>query len=263
MNSIEIKDLSIGYDAHSKKIKTVASQLNGRLNEGRLTCLLGANGVGKSTLLKTLSGFLPKLQGNILIGNKDIEDYSDKELAKLIGVVLTAKPEIQNMTAREMVALGRSPYTGFWGTLGEKDNHIVDKAIEMVGIEALAQRMINTLSDGERQKVMIAKALAQQTPVIYLDEPTAFLDFPSKVEMMRLLKSLARETGKIIFLSTHDVSMALQLADDVWLMERHDNKRTLTIGTPRSLADEGILQRFIEGDGIKFDSNTLTIHVVP
>ena len=108
-----------------------------------------------------------------------------------------------------------------------------------------------------------AKALAQQTPVIYLDEPTAFLDFPSKVEMMRLLKSLARETGKIIFLSTHDVSMALQLADDVWLMERHDNKRTLTIGTPRSLADEGILQRFIEGDGIKFDSNTLTIHVVP
>ena len=109
MNSIEIKDLSIGYDAHSKKIKTVASQLNGRLNEGRLTCLLGANGVGKSTLLKTLSGFLPKLQGNILIGNKDIEDYSDKELAKLIGVVLTAKPETQNMTAREMVALGRSP----------------------------------------------------------------------------------------------------------------------------------------------------------
>ncbi|MDD7075457.1 MAG: ABC transporter ATP-binding protein, partial [Prevotella sp.] len=137
MNSIEIKDLSIGYDAHSKKIKTVASQLNGRLNEGRLTCLLGANGVGKSTLLKTLSGFLPKLQGNILIGNKDIEDYSDKELAKLIGVVLTAKPEIQNMTAREMVALGRSPYTGFWGSLGEEDNHIVDKAIEMVGIEAL------------------------------------------------------------------------------------------------------------------------------
>ena len=113
MNSIEIKDLSIGYDAHSKKIKTVASQLNGRLNEGRLTCLLGANGVGKSTLLKTLSGFLPKLQGNILIGNKDIEDYSDKELAKLIGVVLTAKPEIQNMSAK-MAASVRMRLSSSW-----------------------------------------------------------------------------------------------------------------------------------------------------
>ena len=215
MNTIEIRNLSIGYDAHLKKIKIVASGLNGTLNEGRLTCLLGANGVGKSTLLKTLSGFLPKIQGNILIGKKDIGEYGDKELAKLIGVVLTAKPDIQNMTAREMVALGRSPYTGFWGTLGNEDNRIVDKAIEMVGIESLAQRMIDTLSDGERQKVMIAKALAQQTPVIYLDEPTAFLDFPSKVEMMRLLKALAKETGKIIFLSTHDVIMALQLADDV------------------------------------------------
>ena len=259
MNTIEIRNLSIGYDAHSKKIKIVASGLNGTLNEGRLTCLLGANGVGKSTLLKTLSGFLPKIQGNILIGKKDIGEYGDKELAKLIGVVLTAKPDIQNMTAREMVALGRSPYTGFWGTLGDEDNRIVDKAIEMVGIEALAQRMIDTLSDGERQKVMIAKALAQQTPVIYLDEPTAFLDFPSKVEMMRLLKALAKETGKIIFLSTHDVSMALQLADDVWLMEKNGKERTLNIGTPHTLADKGILQRFIEGEGIHFDSKTLTI----
>ena len=230
MNCIEIRNLSIGYDAHSKKAKTVASALNGCLCEGRLTCLLGANGVGKSTLLKTLSGFLQKIQGEIIINNKDIEEYSDKELARLIGVVLTAKPEIQNMTAREMV-----------------------------GIKALADRMIDTLSDGERQKVMIAKALAQQTPVIYLDEPTAFLDFPSKVEMMRLLKSLARETGKIIFLSTHDVSMALQLADDVWLMERDGDKRTLTIGTPNALADEGTLQRFIEGEGIHFDPTTLTI----
>lgn len=261
MNCIEIRNLSIGYNAQSKKAKIVASRLNGLLNEGNLTCLLGANGVGKSTLLKTLSGFLPKLEGNIFIDNKDISEYGDKELARLIGVVLTAKPEIQNMTAREMVALGRSPYTGFWGTLGTEDNRIVDEALEMVGITALAHRMIDTLSDGERQKVMIAKALAQQTPVIYLDEPTAFLDFPSKVEMMRLLKSLARATGKIIFLSTHDVSMALQLADDVWLMERNKDERTLTIGTPHSLADEGILQRFIEGDGIHFDSTTLTINI--
>ena len=273
-NRIEIRDLCIGYGARSKNIKTIGCHLNGCLIEGQLTCLLGANGVGKSTLLKTLSGFLPKLGGNILIsdsgrnghngrnGHKDITEYSDKELAKLIGVVLTSKPDIQNMSAREMVALGRSPYTGFWGSLGEEDNHIVDKAMEMVGISELSKRMIDTLSDGERQKVMIAKALAQQTPVIYLDEPTAFLDFPSKVEMMRLLRSLARKTGKIIFLSTHDVSMALQIADNIWLMEKHNDKsRTLTIGSPHALAENGILPRFIEGEGIHFDPKTLTIRI--
>ena len=267
-NRIEIRDLCIGYGARSKNIKTIGCHLNGCLIEGQLTCLLGANGVGKSTLLKTLSGFLPKLGGNILIsdngrnGHKDITEYSDKELAKLIGVVLTSKPDIQNMSAREMVALGRSPYTGFWGSLGEEDNRIVDKAMEMVGISELSKRMIDTLSDGERQKGMIAKALAQQTPVIYLDEPTAFLDFPSKVEMMRLLRSLARETGKIIFLSTHDVSMALQIADNIWLMEKHNDKsRTLTIGSPHALAENGILPRFIEGEGIHFDPKTLTIRI--
>ena len=176
--------------------------------------------------------------------------------------MLTSKPDIQNMSAREMVALGRSPYTGFWGSLGDEDNRIVDKALEMVGISELGNRMIDTLSDGERQKVMIAKALAQQTPVIYLDEPTAFLDFPSKVEMMRLLRSLARETGKIIFLSTHDVSMALQIADNVWLMEKQgDNSRTLTIGSPHALAENGTLPRFIEGEGIFFDRTTLTIRI--
>lgn len=262
MNCIELKNLNIGYGANSKKTKLIASGLNGMLHEGRLTCLIGANGVGKSTLLRTLSGFLPKLDGNILIGGKDIQEYSDKELARLIGVVLTAKPEIVNMSAKEMVALGRSPYTGFWGTLGTEDKRIVSEAMEMVGVTALGNRMIDTLSDGERQKVMIAKALTQQTPVIYLDEPTAFLDFPSKVEMLRLLKSLARETGKIIFLSTHDVSMALQLADDIWLMERDaGGKRTLTIGSPHELAEDGTLPRFIEGKGIEFDRETLTIRI--
>lgn len=263
MNCIEIIELNIGYGANTKKTKVVASGLNGKLHEGRLTCLLGANGVGKSTLLKTLSGFLPKLSGRIVIGGKDITEYGDKELARLIGVVLTAKPEVQNMTAREMVALGRSPYTGFWGNLSDEDNRIVEEAMEMVGIAPLGKRLIETLSDGERQKVMIAKALAQQTPVIYLDEPTAFLDFPSKVEMMRLLRSLARETGKIIFLSTHDVSMALQLANDIWLMEKGDDgKRTLTIGEPHKLAEDGTLPRFIEGEGIQFDRETLTIRIL-
>lgn len=260
MNNIIIKELSIGYGG--RKTKVIAEHLNGTLQEGQLTSLLGANGVGKSTLLKTLSGFLPKLGGQIEIGGKDIEEYSDKELAKIIGVVLTYKPDVQDMTAREMVALGRSPYTNFWGTLNAGDQRIVDNAMEITGTSTLAHRHINTLSDGERQKVMIAKALAQQTPVIYLDEPTAFLDFPSKVDMMRLLKSLAHDTGKIIMLSTHDVSLALQITDMVWLMERDaDNRRRLTIGAPASLAADGTLSRFIERKGICFDPATITIRI--
>ena len=133
-------------------------------------------------------------------------------MSRLIGIVLTEKPDVQNMTIEELVGMGRSPYTGFWGTLDDEDKKIVGEAIQLVGIENLQGRMVHTLSDGERQKVMIAKALAQQTPIIYLDEPTAFLDFPSKVETMQLLRRLALEEQKTIFLSTHDVELSLQLA---------------------------------------------------
>ena len=162
------------------------------------------------------------------------------------------------MTTEELVGMGRSPYTGFWGTLDQDDKTIVAEAIRLVGIEKLQGRMIHTLSDGERQKVMIAKALAQQTPVIYLDEPTAFLDFPSKVETLQLLRRLAKEQEKTIFLSTHDVELAIQMADTIWLMETDG----LCIGTPRQLADNGILSRFIERDGIEFNRENLTLRVI-
>ena len=194
---------------------------------------------------------------------------TDKELSKLIGVVLTEKPDVRNMSVRELVSLGRSPYTGFWGTYHEEDLRIVDEAIEMVGITALTRRPIHTLSDGERQKVMIAKALAQQTPVIFLDEPTAFLDYPSKVEVLQLLRRISREAQKTIFLSTHDVELALQLADTIWLMTRRQgDKETgrqgespVTIGSPEALAASGDLGRFIERENIVFDNETLTIKV--
>jgi len=182
---------------------------------------------------------------------------TDKERSRLIGIVLTEKPDVQNMTIEELVGMGRSPYTGFWGTLDSDDEAIVSEAIRLVGVESLKGRMIHTLSDGERQKVMIAKALAQQTPIIYLDEPTAFLDFPSKVEMMQLLRRLAVEEQKTVFLSTHDVELSLQLADCIWLMEPD----RLNVGTPHQLAEEGALSRFVEHDGITFDRATLTIHV--
>ncbi len=161
------------------------------------------------------------------------------------------------MRVYELAGMGRSPYTGFWGTLSEEDHRLVDEAICMVGIEALKERMIHTLSDGERQKVMIAKALAQQTPVIYLDEPTAFLDFPSKVDMMQLLHRLAVDEQKTIFLSTHDVQLALQLADRLWLMD----EQGLHVGTPQELAASGTLNHFVEREGITLDNRTLTIHV--
>lgn len=239
----------------------VAAGLNATINRGELTCLLGCNGIGKSTLLRTLSAFQPALDGEITIAMGahplPIAQLTDKQLSRQLGIVLTEKPDVQNMTTEELVGMGRSPYTGFWGTLNDNDRRLVDEAITLIGIANLKGRMVSTLSDGERQKVMLAKALAQQTPIIYLDEPTAFLDFPSKVEIMQLLRRLAAEEQKTIFLSTHDVELTLQLADRIWLME----PGRLSVGTPRQLADDGVLSRFIEHNGISFDRQTLTIHV--
>ena len=228
--TIRLKNLAIGYKAKNNT-KVVASGLCTEINSGELTCLLGANGVGKSTLLRTLSAFQPKLEGEIDIMDREIGTYSDKELSRTIGVVLTEKCDVRNMMARELIEMGRSPYTGFWGTLHGEDREIVERSISLVKIENLADRMVHTLSDGERQKVMIAKALAQQTPVIFLDEPTAFLDFPSKVEIMQLL----------------------QIADKIWLMDRQHG---ITIGTPEDLALEGHLSGFFARKGIVFDMET-------
>lgn len=207
--NITLEQLSVGY----KGFPPVVSNINVEIKSGELTCLIGSNGIGKSTLLKTLTGFLPKLSGRLLLDGRDINMLSQRERAKYISIVLTYKSDVQNLSITEMVGMGRMPYTGFWGKLNTSDQTIVAEAIEMVGIEHLKNRMIQTLSDGERQKVMIAKALAQQTPVILLDEPTSFLDFPSKVEMLQLLHRLAKETNKVVFLSTHDLELALRIAD--------------------------------------------------
>lgn len=210
--TIKISGLETGYI--SKKGNTVITRdIDASLESGELTCLLGPNGAGKSTLLKTLTAFIPPIQGDIFIEGKSLKDYSAPELAKVIGVVLTEKLSISNMTVEELISMGRSPYTGFWGKMSEYDKMAVEESINLVNINNLRGRMVQTLSDGERQKVMIAKALAQETPVIFLDEPTAFLDYPSKVEILQLLKRLAIEKDKTVFLSTHDMELALQIAD--------------------------------------------------
>ena len=249
MESVRLEKLTIGY-LSKKNRKTVATDINASLESSRMTCLIGPNGVGKSTLLRTLSAFQPPLNGAVFIHGKNLASLKEKQLAKMVGVVLTAKPDVQNMTVEEMVGLGRSPYTGFWGTLNADDKAIVDEAIDMVGIRPLFR---------SRQKVMIAKALAQQTPVIFLDEPTAFLDYPSKVEMMQLLHRLSRTADKTIFLSTHDLELVLQIADTVWLMSDGGH---LDMGTPHQLAESGALSNFIEKKGIVFDRKQLSVRVL-
>lgn len=218
-----------------------------------LTCLLGPNGAGKSTLLKTLSGFLAPISGDILIDGRPLTAYSSTELARMIGVVLTERITLDNMTAREPRRHGSQSLHRILGRLSNDDMAIVDHAIEIVGITSLSQRMINTLSDGERQKVMIAKALAQETPVIFLDEPTAFLDYPSKVEIMQLLRRIAREEDKTVFLSTHDLELALQIADKIWLL---DKIHGVTTGIPEDLSLNGALGRYFEREGVAFDIAT-------
>jgi iron complex transport system ATP-binding protein len=249
---IELNDLTTGYGQHA-----VTSHIHAVLRPGQLISLLGPNGVGKSTLLRTLGAFQPPLGGEIRVGGQPIGEMTSAQLSRIIGVVLTERPDIQNMPVRDMVSMGRSPYTGFWGRLTPEDETLVDEAMQQTWVTDLSDRMINTLSDGERQKVMIAKALAQHTPIILLDEPTAFLDFPSKVEMMRLLGRLAHQMQKIIFLSTHDVEMALQLSDSLWLM----TKEGITTGTPSQLAQDGTIARFIQCEGVLFDAATLTLRV--
>lgn len=208
---ISLSQLSVGYSSSHP----VISDISVELHSGQLACLIGENGIGKSTLLKTLTGFLPKLKGRLLLDNRDIESFSQQELARQVSIVLTQKPDVQNLTIEEIIGLGRSPYTGFFGRLRAEDRLVVDDAIAAMGIEKLRGRMIQSLSDGERQKVMIAKALAQETPVILLDEPTAFLDFPSKVDTFQSLRNMAHERDKLILLSTHDLDLAARFADSL------------------------------------------------
>ena len=214
-----LKDLVIGYNTRAGQ-RRVTAPLSVKLPEGRLICLVGRNGVGKSTLLRSLSGLQPPLSGDVLLGGSSIASYSHKALARLVSVVTTRDVPVPSMTSWEVVALGRSPYTQFWGQLSPADKEIVDRSIDITGISPLASRRVGSLSDGERQKVMIAKAIAQETPVILLDEPTAFLDYPSKVSTLSLLSRLAREMGRTILVSTHDVEHALRLSDEVLLLQQ-------------------------------------------
>lgn len=222
MTAITTNRLTVGYRGHR-----VVEDISLSLPCGRLVCLLGPNGAGKSTLLRTLCGFQPPIAGTVTISGSDIATMSAAEVARLVSVVLTDRPLTPSLTAAEMVGMGRAPYTGFWGRLSDDDRRLVLEAMTTVGIDSLATRRMGRLSDGERQKVMIAKALAQHTPVIVLDEPTAFLDYPSKVAVMKTLARLAHDEGKTILMSTHDLELAAQLGDELMEIEnKHIRKIT-------------------------------------
>ena len=242
--AVKLENLTIGYEK-----KVIAADICESLPKGELTCLLGPNGAGKTTLMRTVIGFLPPIAGTVEIAGQDLNAISPREMARLVSVVLTERPDLQNMTVRELAAMGRSPYTGFFGRLSREDLEITDHALALTGALKFADRRASTLSDGERQKTMIAKALAQQTPLILLDEPTAFLDYPSKVEIMTLLRRICHEEGTTVLLSTHDLEIALQTADRLWLMDREHGVRT---GTVASLAADGSIATYFDSPLLSF-----------
>ena len=242
--------LSIGYRLGGRGVRRVHEGLSFSLRAGELTCLLGPNGAGKSTLLKTLGGGRTLLDGELRLCGEPFGKYSETRRSRLVGVVLTDKVYAGGLRVHQLVALGRYPYTCFFGNLGAEDRRVVDWAMEAVGIAGKAGSYVAELSDGERQKAMIAKALAQQCPVILLDEPTAFLDIISRIEVMNLLHRLAREEHKAVLLSTHDVDQALLLADSLWLMSQQNG---LLCGTTEDLVLNGSLNRFFSRGDVEFD----------
>lgn len=243
------RHLCIGYRT-GKQEKIVHSDLNFELKAGELTCLLGANGAGKSTLLRTLSASQPQLGGELLLMGKPLAKYSEKERSRTIGVVLTDRTFAGGLTVYELVGLGRQPHTGFFGRLTKEDKRIIEEAMENVGIAHKARNYTAELSDGERQKVMIAKALVQECPLILLDEPTAFLDVVSRIEIMHLLHRLAIEQDKAILLSTHDIEQALVLSDKLWLLTKGEG---LQCGVTEDLILSHRMDSLFPHKDIRFD----------
>ena len=258
VTAVQAKELTIGY-FQGKHRKVVQSNINLTLYSGEVTCLLGLNGAGKSTLIRTLCGFQPPIEGDVLLRGKPLSQYSQGEFAREVGVVLTERTNAGGITVHELVGLGRHPFTGFFGTLKEKDNTIIEESLKAVGMLHKSGNYVSELSDGERQKVMIAKVLAQECPIIVLDEPTAFLDVTSRIETMVLLRKLAREQHKAIILSTHDIDSAISMADNLWLLSKEKHVKH---GTPEDLIMDGTIGEFFSKENIAFDKGTGKLNAI-
>ena len=241
-------DLAVGYRARRTR-RAVLENVNLAVYPGELVCLLGPNGIGKSTLLRTVARMQPPLWGTIELEGADIRSITQAALARRLGVVLTERIAVEALPARRIVELGRYPHSGWFGRLTERDRRAVDWAIDAVGMRHLAERDFSRLSDGERQRVMIARALAQEPVILVLDEPTAFLDVPSRVELMGLLRQLTRDGQLAVVVSTHDLELALRTADVVWLVMPGGE---LVTGAPEDVVMAGCLSQAFEGRQIRF-----------
>jgi iron complex transport system ATP-binding protein len=245
---LQTHHLAIGYPKY-----TVAHDIDVALYAGELVCLIGPNGAGKSTLMRTLAAMQPPLAGHTTLLGDDVYKLESRELARRLSIVLTDRIDVGLLSGYALVALGRHPYTDWTGQLSVHDEAIVRWAVEAVGAVDLAPRNVNELSDGERQKLMIARALAQEPAVMLLDEPTAYLDLPRRVEIMLLLRGLARKTERAILLSTHDLDLALRNADRIWLMPKGGD---LQLGAPEDLVLSGAFERAFASEGVQFDRRT-------
>ncbi len=250
---IEIRNLSAGYIRSGNKSKTVLKDICFEVNSGELVSMAGSNGIGKSTLLKTIAGLLPPLQGRILIKGRPLEDYTRDEIARMLSIVLTGRTPSGNLKTRELVSLGRYPYTGLFGVLNDEDERKVEESMELTGTREYRFQPVHELSDGQMQKVLIARALAQDSGIILLDEPTAHLDLINKMSIMNLLKELSGKTGKAILIATHELDLAIQVSDRLILMKED---KTLATGSPEDLVLNGQIDAFIRHGGITFDPGT-------
>lgn len=246
--ALRTRDLAVGYRTRRGRC-AVLEHVNLAVRPGELVCLLGPNGIGKSTLLRTLAKMQPALWGSVELGGADLRSITHAELARRLGVVLTERVTVEALPVRRIVELGRYPHSGWFGRITNRDRRAVDWAIEAVGARHLAERDFSRLSDGERQRVMIARALAQEPVLLVLDEPTAFLDVPSRVELMGLLRQLTREGPLAVVVSTHDLELALRTADVVWLVMPGGELMT---GAPEDVVLSGGLGQAFEGRHICF-----------
>lgn len=255
-SAIETVELLIGYQTKKEAI-VIARDIQFSIQEGELVAIVGSNGIGKSTLLRTLAKIQPALSGTIQINGKPLHDFKDLELAKVISLVLTDPIASKNMTVSEIIALGRQPYTNWMGTLSANDIAKVKEIIGMVELEEIAHKKCFEISDGQLQRAMIARALAQDTEIILLDEPTTHLDLHHKVQILKLLQKIAKETHKTILFTSHEIELSIQLCDKMLLM----NTGNYSFGMPEELIKLGAFDTLFPTNMVTFNSDTRTFQI--
>ena len=248
---LKVQELQLGYH-HKKEVTRVSGPIDLELFEGELVAVIGPNGVGKSTLLRTLAAVQSPVKGNILLNGKNLKDLNSKELASNLSIVLTEKIPAGNLTASELIALGRQPYTNWIGSLSEKDLEVIGEVTRSLDLEKIKDKLCFEMSDGQLQRVMIGRALAQDTQLIILDEPTSHLDIYHKAYIFKLLRTIAHETSKTILFSSHEIDLAIQLCDKI-LVLHHDHSE---FGDPCSLIEKGSFKSLFPSDLITFDKRT-------